>query len=422
MVVVAGSYDTYGSIVARMHLKTDERFSEQLRSVYPGITTASGTCPSGLSCWLMTLDNQGIGAQIVRIYVNSTGGGCNGLCILDPATSPAAYKFKASDGYINSGEHLHLILFWMPSGFSWPGLLGTCRIAGSSLNTGCSSITLVTSRGRAFAFHYPIPIAGLGGKGGAGGTGIYIGPVVYTYEKPLITYTTTGVAIPQVPIDGPNGYWKLPAGPSYPLIIYVKLQTDNGTKNNVTLTAQSVLELLQYTSAGGGSTVFYMIAPVTLNFCYQFQNMDRSVVCRSEYGYYSGGNTGNPANIVPYVPCTAAGNNADAYQNSPNGVCTQRYMLPMPNATQRAQNQRGDPVIVAFGLDGVCEAPCPSRKSVSIAKSWAGTVATTFLGLTYAYNDGTSTHQYFYGVTLPFVAACPYDPTSPDPSKNTCQG
>ena len=414
-VLVTQTYDSYESLAAKMQRANNDRFSEQLRAVFPGIVSASGACPSGLSCNVMTINNQGIGTNIARIYINSTGGGCISPCILDPSSTPAAFTFRASDGYLNSGEFLHQVLFWMPNTFTLPS---SCKIAGYSLTYGCNSIVIITSRGRTFAFQWPFPVAGQGGKGGAGGTGIYIGPVVYTFQPPLITYTTSSVRDPPIPISPPP-YWSLPVGD--PLIIYVKLQTDNGTKNDVYLTTQSVIELALFDSPGV-TKYLYIIAPITLNLCYYFQSKDPTIVCNPNYGYYAQGNTGDPDHIKPYLPCAQP---ANSYNNI---TCSQypRYLLPKPNATQVAQQQRGDPVVVAFGINSVCtglgncpnpQGEVPNAYRVSIQPAWAGRSVTTFLGLTYAYDPtGNGSNAYFFGVTLPFVAACMRSSTT------TCQG
>jgi len=417
MVLVTQGYDSYQLLVAKRQRMTDDRFSEQLRAVMPGIATPSGTCTPGLDCYVMTISNLGIGTRIARIYINSTGGGCTGLCILNPSTNPAAFKFRQADAFLDSGEFFHEITFWLPAGSNLPS---KCKIAGSSLDYGCNSITIVTARGRVFAFQYPIPIGGQGERGGAGGTGIYIGPVVYTFQKPLIAYSTTGVVTPQIPIGDVNGYWRLPVGT--PLLIYIKLQTDNGTKNNVYMTAQSILEFVIYKSCPGcNPQQFYIVAPITLSLCAQFQTIDPTIICDQAYGYYADGNTGDIDKIVPYLPCNQP---ANLY----NVTCTNRYMLPKPTYEQEQLRQRGNPVIVAFASNAICEGQnCPDKKGylpngyrVSISSAWRGTSATTFLGLTYSYDMGNG--PYFYGVTLPFVAVCTYDPAFQLDKGGTCQG
>lgn len=409
-VVVTQRYDFYESLAAKMQVENDERFSEQLTAIFPGLVNASGACPSGLSCYVLALTNRGIGTTIARLYINSTGGGCTTPCILDPSPNPAAFTFRASDAYLNSGEFLHQVLFWTPNTFTLPS---SCNIGGYSLTYGCNSILILTSRGRTFALHWPIPPAGQGGKG-AGGTGIYIGPVVYTFQPPLLTYTTHSLCNPdcQPPIPiSPPPYWTIPTGEQ--IIIYVKLQTDNGTTNDVYLTAQSVLQLVRFDSPGN-SNHFYIIAPITLNLCYYFQSRDSTIVCDPAYGYDASGNTGDPVHMKPYLPCNPA-QTANNYKTS--AACPHRYMLPKPNQTQIDQDQRGNPVIVAFALDKVCTGNCPDRQGeapnaykVSVQPSWSGVSVTTFLGLTYSYDptdyDPSHSDAYFFGVTLPFVAAC----------------
>ncbi len=404
MLVLNQQYDLYQVTAAAMQQKNTDKYAENIQAIIPGMATAPGVAsPScgGGSCvaYNITLNNPGIGVQIVAIYINSTQQpGCTTPCILGPSQSnnPAPFTFAKSESHINSGEFVHGIVFWLPwtsgcspSPTSCVTLPPTCTVAGAQINYNCNTITLITSRGRSFSFQWPFPPQGpsSGTGAGGGGTGIYIGPLVYTFKRALVAYTNSSSCnpncTPQIPIGGNNGYWIIPSGK---LIIYVQLQTDVGVQHDVYLTPQSVLELEVYTSPGQAPAHGFIIAPITPTFCGKF-----AVNCNATYGYYANGNTGNPSSIVPYQTCNPA-------QLPPNyGNCnTPRYLIPKPNAAQQASKQKGDPVIVAFDFT-------PGN---GINANWPGNSVLTFLGLTYVWDDGKGSGAYVYGVTLPFVAMC----------------
>jgi hypothetical protein len=235
---------------------------------------------------------------------------------------------------------------------------------------------------------------------------------VYTFQRPLITYTNATVRNPPFPIGGTNGYWALPTGT---MVIYVKLQTDVGVQHDVYLTTQSILELMLYSSSGAVN-YFYIVAPITQSFCLQsFRTKDFTIFCDTSYGYSAPscvglacGNTGDPSNIVLYRPCPASPDNYNSNYCTSHYPVGPRYRIPKPNEAQLAAKERGDPVIVAFAVNKPCSSPttCPGVSAQSIQPGWAGSSTTTFLGLTYAYDDGLETGSYIYGVTLPFVAVC----------------
>jgi hypothetical protein len=428
MMLVSQQYDTYQSLSARIQVKNNDRFSEQLQAVNPGIVPdypSDPNCGSGLSCNTILLSSLSISSQIARIYIESTSGPCSGLCVLDPAATPKAYAFRAADASINSGEFFHNIVFWLPSTIQLPT---SCIVSGLTVEFGCNSITIVTTRGKIFAFQYPFPEAGPGQSSAAqGGTGIFIGPIIYTYQKGLISYSTHTTPTPNFPLFGTNGRWKMPDN-DY-IIIYVKLQQDVCKQSSsldckdAYLTAQSILELFRFDSPG---QVFqaYIIAPITLQLCEWFRQHDprqpaTDIICNPSYGYASNnstGNNGDPGNngrgIVPYTPCDTS---PDQYH-----LCTtptKRYMIPAPNQTQWQNKERGNPVIVAFSMNANSVCPYTGNCNAVAGKidsSWGGNSVTSFLGLSYVWDDSSGGGSYAYGVTLPFVAMCIFDTNNPD--------
>jgi hypothetical protein len=421
MVVLTRQYDVYQSLAGGTQLSDTERYSENLQVVFPGLSTLDTADPCGegiCNTYDMTLSNLGISLQIVRIYISSVEvPGCTTPCVINPSGSddPTPFTFKGSSGYINQGEYAHSIVFWLP----WDGGATTgkitlprhCTVGGSLVDYDCNSVTVVTARGRQYSFQWPLTYIGTSETGSsAGGTGIYIGPLVYIYQKGLVTYTTPTVLTPPIPIGGaPYGHWNIPS--SVPLIIYVKLQTDVNVTHDVYLTDQSVLELARFNNPGSPAW-FFIVAPITVRLCTQFAARDPGgdIICDHHYGYdqtNSTGNNGNPNNLVYYLPCTAT---PDNYNSA--GCPTARYRIPAPTDDQRAAGKRGNPVIVAFSAGcvvtspGKCGPAGGSAPAQSILHSWAHDSATTYLVMTYVWNDNRESGSYAYGVNLPFVALC----------------
>jgi hypothetical protein len=428
MVVLTRQYDVYQSFAAGMQLRDTERYSENLQVVYPGLDPmaqlGNESC-SGEWCnaYSVVVTNLGISVQIARIYVTSIEPpGCTTPCVINPSPTNNAtpFTFKASSGLINQGEFSHEVVFWLP----WNKTTGStgeitlprqCTVGKVSVDYGCNSITLVTTRGRQFSFQWPLSPTGESPTGkAAGGTGIYIGPLVYIFQRGLVSYTTPSKLTPQIPIGGtPFGYWTIPSGTTNPLIIYVKLQTDVNVTHDVYLTDQSVLELARFTNPGNPRW-FFIAAPITVQLCTQFAARDQQgdIICNPSYGYditNSTGNNGNPNNLVYYRPCPVT--NPSNYNNQ---SCTGRYRIPAPTYAQRVAGARGKPVIVAFST--VCPVDASGKcvggggaSAQFIPSAWTHVSVTTYLGLTYVWNDaqdGETGYPYVYGVTLPFVAMC----------------
>ncbi len=409
MLLITQQYDAYQSTVAAMQQRQIDMYSENLLAAYPGVINGTGTlvggnfqvsCAGGSQCnnYTVIVNNPGIAAQVVRLYIFQAGSSC-APCIINPAnaTSPvAANRFRVPKNQIgdtvNSGESQHYMVFWLPSGTS---------LSGCGTSPGCK-LSIATARGRVFSFLYPFPPSPLGSGGQSGGTGLYIGPLLITFQKELIEYTNNQVTTPPVPIGGDNGYWTLTPGGGNTIILYVKVQTDVNVTNDVYLTPQSVFELVRFDNPGVVN-FFYAIAPITPTFCNTFKvapgaghpnGYNQDLNCNG-VPYLAGGNTGNIGNIVSYNACGQPPSTYDPAH------CTGRYIIPKPTAQQLAAKQKGTPVIVAFAVSTVSGG---TNKLQTIQNSWSGKSVTTFLGLSYVYNDGSG--SYLYGVTLPFISAC----------------
>ena len=396
MVIIGQQYDKFQATVSRMQQRETDMYSENILGAFPGLY--NGTDRQVLNCgggtcnnYTLVLDNLGIGTQIARIYINSSvAPGCVTPCVLDPANTATPYKFRASDSYVNTGEYYHNIVFWLPASIFLPSACG-------GDNTGCNTIKLVTTRGRIFMFLYPLPIiSGAGGE--QGGTGIYIGPLVITFQKKLITYTSTQRINPEIPIGGQNGYWVIPTG-TVGLVLYIKIQTDEKAVSDVYLTAQSVFEIARYTSPSV-LKFFFVIAPLDQAWCNsQFRAQDSTINCYTQYGYRTGGSSGLGTDgtypLKPYQPCNVPPSQYNTLTCTTQLSVGSRYTIPKPTVS----GQRGDPVVVAFAADDV-----GTSDPLNVPTSWNGLSVTSFLGLSFVYDNGTG--AYVYGVTLPFIALC----------------
>jgi hypothetical protein len=412
MAIVGQQYDVFQSTAAEMQQRQIDMYSENLLAAYPGVSNGLGNpvppppatpLSFQVSCgttqcnnYTLTLNNLGINAQIVRIYINSATV-CSS-CILDPSatTTPTPYRFRVSDRMVNSGESSHFVVFWLPSNV----LLSSCTISSPC------KVSVVTARGRVFSFLYPFPtVTAVSGAQG-GGTGIYIGPLVITFQKALLTYTTGYQSLPIVPTGGGRGYWVIPSvSANEGIILYVKIQTDVGVKHDVYLTPQTVFELMQFIGPGAVN-YFFLVAPISSGFCNKFYNAtyNNDIDCSlatynnglaAQHTAHTAPYSGDPSSdVVAYAACGAP-------PSTYNTTCQARYIIPKPNPTQFKNHKRGSPVIVAFAVSGPS---LGSNKLQTTANFQSGAVVTSFLGLSYVYDNGTG--LYLYGVTLPFIALC----------------
>jgi hypothetical protein len=409
MLVLGQQYDVYQNTAAAMQQRQIDMYSENILAAYPGITNGLGDptpappatptrfevdCGSGLRCnnYTVILNNLGINSRITRIYISSDT--VCPSCVIDPSETAAPNHFRDSNAMVNAGESSHYVVFWLPASDD----LSHC-----SKNSECR-VSIVTARGRAFSFLWPFPtISGeTGGRGG--GTGIYIGPLVITFQKALITYTTSSLKTPPIPIGGGNGYWVLPQT-SKGIIIYIKIQTDVNVTHDVYLTPQTVFEIVQFNSPGAVNA-FFTIAPISSSFCntgkFHDATFNGDIDCT--LSVYAPANTphtpdGDPNDVVKYAAC----NVAPKYYNDTT-KCTGRYIIPKPTGP----NKKGPPVIVAFA---VSKASGDKSNLQNIQGGWTGSSVTSFLGLSYVYDNGDG--LYLYGVTLPFIALCIGDKNIP---------
>jgi len=191
MVFVSQQYDQYQQTVNKVMQYESQQSSEKLTINLPGLTVVTAPtifgwgsgCTTTYNCYNISISNAGgVGVQIVRIYINSTGPAGSGCsysasssnpnpqpCILNPTSSIAPYAFNQADQFVNPGEVNHAVLFALPLNLgSYPSV----TLPDPAPAVPQNSIVIVTSRGNVFSFQWPVPLQIFGQSQSAFSTGI----------------------------------------------------------------------------------------------------------------------------------------------------------------------------------------------------------------------------------------------------------
>jgi hypothetical protein len=181
MVFVSQQYDQYQQTVNKMGQYESQQFSEKLVINSPGliiltsaaISSWGSGCTTTYNCYNLTISNLGgVGVQITRIYINSTGPAGSGCsysvssphpqpCILNPTSVIASYAFNQANQFLNPGEVNHGVVLALPFALPDP-----------SPASPQNSILIVTSRGNVFSFQWPVPLQVFGQSQSAFSSGI----------------------------------------------------------------------------------------------------------------------------------------------------------------------------------------------------------------------------------------------------------
>ena len=187
MVAVSRQYDQYQQTVNKMAQFESQQSSEKLAINSPGLTVVTTTtisgwgsgCTTTYNCYNMSLSNVGgVGVQIARIYINSTGPAGSGCsysasspnpqpCILNPTSTIAAYAFNEANQFVNPGEVNHAVLLALPN--TAPNIV---ILPNPTPAVPQNAILIVTSRGNVFSFQWPVPLQVFGQSQSAFSTGI----------------------------------------------------------------------------------------------------------------------------------------------------------------------------------------------------------------------------------------------------------
>jgi len=186
MVFVSQQYDQYQQAVKKIGQYDSQQPSENLVVNSPGLAILTSTsisgwgsgCTTTYNCYNMSISNLGgVGVQIVRIYVNSTGPAGSGCsystsnpnpqpCILNPSSAIASYSFNQATAYINPGEINHPLIFALPL------TPNAVTLPDPNPAVPQNTIMLVTSRGNVFSFQWPMQLQIFGQSQAAFSTGI----------------------------------------------------------------------------------------------------------------------------------------------------------------------------------------------------------------------------------------------------------
>jgi hypothetical protein len=192
VVFVTQQYDQYQQTVNQVAHYSNQQLSEDLVAISPGLTIVNGTITgwstststcgtttgtTEYNCYDASISNMGtVGVQIMRIYVNSTGGGCASPnprpCILNPSIGIAPYTFDEANQFINPGAVNYQVAFALPTGVALPD---------PNPPFPKNSIVIATSRGNVFSFQWPLQPSLFGQSQSA-----------YSQGNMKIAYTGTG--------------------------------------------------------------------------------------------------------------------------------------------------------------------------------------------------------------------------------------
>jgi hypothetical protein len=391
MVFIAQQYDAYENIANVMSQKDIDRSAEDLIAVYPGIVGPQLVDSSGQpqsDCGMSTCYNRydisltnlgGIGIQVERIYINSTSV-CDNLCILNPnnqtSSKPANLAFDSSESFINPAEAGHILSFWMNQAMNLP-----------TDSFKANTISIVTARGRTFAFQWPFPPAG---EYVPTDFHLDMGPIRITYDPNLITFTTNSSQYTTFPGPGsdgcandypsatsclpgpPSSGWGIPF-PAVRIVFYLRIS--NVGSDTVTLLDRSYILAQTWDEAGiPWAQRFYIVEPMPKD-------------CWSTYfdSSYFNNNTWPTEG-----GCPRYGSYALQPYNATGGSCTTHPCYQLPPGP--SLGIPGRPVYVLFS------ATAPRQITVTPNALWPSADYVLFLQLYYLYLG------YEYSLTIPLIS------------------
>ena len=173
MVFISQQYDQYQQTVNQIEQYESRQFSEKLVFNSPSMTMITSPsiagwgsgCTTTFNCYNVSISNLGgVGVQIMRIYINSTGSGCiynpphnyEQPCILNPSGAIASYAFNQANQFLNPGEVNHGVVLALPSNTTGGTL--NVRLPNPTPAFPENSIVIATGRGNVFSFQWPVQL------------------------------------------------------------------------------------------------------------------------------------------------------------------------------------------------------------------------------------------------------------------------
>jgi hypothetical protein len=229
-------YDAYQTLVNQMNQVDQERISENLESVDPGITDFGTLGPN--KCFNLTVRNTGgITVSIARLYFyNCSDTSSSALKIIEKGAAEISVNYF-TNGFINPGEGNHKIR-----------VVTTLDMSKATASQPYI-IYLVTERGRTFSTVYPTAV--LPSQGNVGF--IDIGPLRFVFDYYSLNYTSTAQ---HTPAPG----WVINPYNKQAIMFHAKV-INTATDSDIKLTSSCVFDCFEniYGGASGKTVPFYIV-------------------------------------------------------------------------------------------------------------------------------------------------------------------
>jgi hypothetical protein len=281
MVFVSQQNDQYQQSVEGMMQRNNQQSSESLVFNFPGLTLPTSSavagwgsgCTTTYNCYNMTVsDLGGVGVQVVRIYINSTGSGCTSLCVLNPTSTITNYGFNQANSFLNAGEVNHWLILALPIGITLPNPYPPIPR---------STILVVTSRGNVFSFQWPFRIPFYKASSSAFSSGVLkiaYQTVTSGYDSKNEAGPVAGITIPAyVPGSGSggkvtSGYCHTEPEQAFPADSnHAEKLTVTGVTGNTLYFVDPWITEPILSSAARANTQLYMYAVATNTFNYTYR-------------------------------------------------------------------------------------------------------------------------------------------------------
>jgi len=230
-------YDAYQQLVNQMNQVDQERISENLEFVDPGITDFGTLGPN--KCFNLTVRNAGgITINTARLYFyNYSDATSNALKIIEKAAAGISANYF-TNGFINPGESNHKIR------------VVTTLDMSKATESRPYIMYLTTERGRTFSTVYPRTILPKPGNVGF----IDVGPLRFKFDYYALNYTTPSKTTP-------TPAWIISPYPSGTAIMFFVTVINTASDDDIRLKRYSVFDCIELTQSGASGKIasFYIV-------------------------------------------------------------------------------------------------------------------------------------------------------------------
>ena len=230
-------YDAYQQLVNQMNQVDEERISENLEFIDPGIADLGTLGPN--KCFNLTIRSTGgITVNTARLYFyNYSDTSSNALKIIEKAAAGISVNYF-TNGFINPGESNHKIR-----------VVTTLDMSKATASRPYI-IYLTTERGRTFSTVYPRTILPEPGNIGF----IDVGPLRFKFDYYALNYTTPSRIVP-------TPAWVIsPYSSGTPIMFFVTVM-NTATDDDILLKRYCVFDCIELaqTGASGKVSSFYIV-------------------------------------------------------------------------------------------------------------------------------------------------------------------